>query len=68
MIFFFFFFEKTLLIIPDLSLLLKKCIQTLKSDIHLSIFFNFIIPFEFFVKSYQNFQNTPVFIFFLKKL
>jgi hypothetical protein len=34
-------------------------------SIHLSIFFKFNHPLEFFIKSYQNSQTNPV--FFLKK-
>jgi hypothetical protein len=54
--------------IPNLSSLLKekkKSTQTLKSvnlGIHFLIFFNFNSLLEFSVKSYQNFQNTIVFI------
>jgi hypothetical protein len=58
------FYWKTSLITADLSLLLKKCTQTLKSVTLGYPFFNFSHPFEFFVKSYRNFQNIPVFIYF----
>jgi hypothetical protein len=63
------FFEKNSLITPDISSLLKKGIQTLKSvnlDFRVSIFqffFNFNTPLEFSVESYKIFQNTLAFIF-----
>jgi hypothetical protein len=52
---------------PDLSSVLQKGTQTLKS-INLEYqSFNFNSPLEFSVKSCQNFQNTPLFFFFGKK-
>jgi hypothetical protein len=62
-----FFFGK---LIFYLSSLLKKCTEILKSvNLKYSsfiFFFQFQPSVRIFVKSYQNFQNTPYF-FFLKK-
>jgi hypothetical protein len=63
---------QTSFLIPNLLITFEKGTQTLKSAnlgyqslIFLFFFFNFNPPLEFFIKSCQNFQNTPH--FFRKK-
>jgi hypothetical protein len=59
---------KTSLIISNLSSLLQKGTQTLKSINLRYLSFNFLnlnLPLEFSIKFYQNFRNTRV--YFLKK-
>jgi hypothetical protein len=57
------------LITSNISSLLQKGTQTLKS-VNLGFlsfnFFNLNPPLKFSIKSYQNLQNTPVFILKIK--